>query len=207
VSLGKNIKTHGVVMSVLLYVLLSTVCDIYRGRNGKQRYQWDSVTAMHFSGAGMMDYLILKKEEALYNSRKIEEMYQFLLKEMPGVLPKKINFVLIPTRVFKNFIAMSKNQLNSIERLFLSYEKLMEITKNLNKKQFSEYFKKVKNIMRKDVWSINMPQEISQYDLLRRGCKLYAPTFLFYKSHKYLRKMRNFLIRECINDLRCEPKK
>ncbi len=200
VSLGKNIKPQGIVMPVIFYVLFSAICEIYKSRNGEQRYKRDGVVVMHFSGAAMTDYLILKKEEALYNSQKIEEMYQVLLGEMPDILPKKIDFVLVPTRFFKNFIATSEKQLNSMEKLFKSYEKFMETIKGLNKNQSVECFKKNKYAMCRDAWSINMPQEVSQYDILLRGNKLYAPNFLFYKSPKYLRKMRNFLIKECVDN-------
>lgn len=200
VSRGENIKPQGIVMSITLYVLLSTLCEVYKNRNGVQRYKKDSVTVIHFSGVAMIDYLILKKEDASYNSQKIEEMYQVLLKEMPDIVPKQINFVLIPTRVFKNFILTSKMQLKNLDRLFLNYEQLIEMTADLNKRQSREYFERKRTVICKYAKFINIPQDISQYDILCKSHKLYTPDFLFNKSHKYLRQMRNTLIRECINN-------
>ncbi len=197
---GEKNKPKGIVMSVPLYVLLTTLCEIYKERNGVPRYKKDSVTVMHFSGAAMIDYLILKKTEALYNSRKIEEMYQVLLKEMPDVLPTRIDFILVPTRVFRNFILESKKELRNLCRLFLNYKPITERTRGLNKRQLKEYFERVRKIICKDIKSINTPREISQYDMLLKEYKIFVPNFIFNKSHKYLRRMRNTLIRECANN-------
>lgn len=197
ISRGENIKPKGIVMPMTLYVLLSTVCEIYKGRNGEQRYKKDKVKVMHFSGAAMIDYLILKKEEALHNSKKIEEMYKSLLNEMPGLLPMQIEFILIPTRVLKDFLLKSEKDLKNLDRLFLNYEKHIENTKVLNKRLSKEYFGGIRRNICKDVQLISTPNEISQYDLLHKNCTVFAPDFLFHRSHKYLRKMRNLLLREC----------
>lgn len=201
VAHGEESKAQGIVMSVPLYVLLTTLCEVYKNRNGEQRYRKNMVTAMHFSGAGMMDYLILKKEEAADNSRKIEEMHQALLKEMPGVLPQRINFVLIPTWVLKDFILKSKRHIKNLERLSVNYDQFIEKVAHLNKKKAKEFFEKEKKSLCKDARYMGTQPDISQYDLLCQNYRLYAPNFLFHKSHAYLRVMRNTLLRGCSSSL------
>ena len=72
-----------------LYILLCSVCEIYKHRNGIERFDANEVTLLHFSGVEMINYLVLNQKLAKQNSQEINRMYKLLLEYMNSVLPKK----------------------------------------------------------------------------------------------------------------------
>ncbi|KKQ07240.1 MAG: hypothetical protein US18_C0022G0004 [Parcubacteria group bacterium GW2011_GWB1_36_5] len=86
---GAPANIEGIVMDTNLYILLCSVCEIYKHRNGIERFDANEVTLLHFSGVEMINYLVLNQKLAKQNSQEINRMYKLLLEYMNSVLPKK----------------------------------------------------------------------------------------------------------------------
>lgn len=69
---------QGIIMHSLLYILLSTIAEVYRDRQGIQRFNAEKVDVIHFSGTQMINYLFKNKELAEANIAQLNAMYQKL---------------------------------------------------------------------------------------------------------------------------------
>ena len=58
---------QGIIMHSLLYILLSTLVEIYKDRNGLQRFHPEKVDVIHFSGTQMINYLLNNRSLAQEN--------------------------------------------------------------------------------------------------------------------------------------------
>jgi len=100
------VNIPGAIMNSSLYIVLATICDLYKGRKGTERYSNDS-TVMHFSGAEMTNYLLSNPASAVRLQSEINSIYSYLHKEFSSRLPNSVRFILIPTRIYKHYIKLS----------------------------------------------------------------------------------------------------
>lgn len=120
---------EGLVMKSNLYILLTTLSEIYKGRKGEDRFDQESVDVMHFSGAEMTNYMIENDAQATKNARDINEMYETLKTFFREILPRVINFILIPTQAMNKLVTDNEEVAKKYDRL---------LRKNTQRKSISE---------------------------------------------------------------------
>ncbi len=99
---GHGENPEGLIMPSNLYVLLSSICEVYKGRSGIERYNPDQVIC--FSGTEMINYLIRNRSQAEHNLKELNEMYETLRKSFRSILPETLDFRLVPTEMFGRLI-------------------------------------------------------------------------------------------------------
>lgn len=131
----KDKNPEGVIMNSLLYILISTLSEVYKDRNGDQRFQEEKVNVVHFSGTQMINYLSKNKKLAKENTGQLNIMFSKLQKELQWILPQEINFYLVPTDIL-DFLSVYKiENKNSIDSLLKSIIEISHIKTVKNQKQ------------------------------------------------------------------------
>jgi hypothetical protein len=138
--LGNGDIREGVVLGTNADVLLLTLCEIYKGRNGVERYRPDQVSVIHFSGVEMMNYLIKNKKQAELNARELQEIYASLKNSLRDLLPDRVDFHLVPTDMIAKLIAVDEASaqrrselLAVLDELEEAYEKEKDVWKENGK--------------------------------------------------------------------------
>ncbi len=124
--LGNGEIHEGIVLNTNADVLLLTLCEIYKGRNGVERYHPNQVSVIHFSGVEMMNYLIKNNKQAEPNTQELQELYALLKNSFKDILPNYVDFQLVPTDMIAKLI--TKNEASAQQRLeiFTALNKLEE---------------------------------------------------------------------------------
>lgn len=122
--LGDSENPEGLVMKSNLYILLSSICETYKGRNGIERYNPEQVSVIHFAGAEMINYLVKNKNLSEYNSKELNEMYGTLQKEFGNILPGNLDFRLVPTDIYGRFVTDDQDVLEEYNELFVAHKEL-----------------------------------------------------------------------------------
>lgn len=117
---------EGTVMKSNLYILLSSLCEVYKGRIGVERYHPDQVKVVHFSGEEMINYLIKNKKQAPNNAQELNDLYETLKREFRGVLPDILDFRLVPTNMIGKIVTDKEAVSKEIDELIIDNQKLSE---------------------------------------------------------------------------------
>jgi len=123
---GSGENPEGIVMKSNLYVLLSSLCEIYKGRNGVERYHPDNVEVVHFSGAEMINYLVKNQKQVEQNAKELNDLYVVVKKEFEGLLPNTLDFRLVPTGMIGRIITDKDEVSKKIDDLFVANQSLTE---------------------------------------------------------------------------------
>jgi len=123
---GNGSNPEGVVMKSNLYILLSSVCEIYKGRFGVERYRPNQVEVIHFSGVEMINYLIKNQKQAEYNAQELNDLYETLKGEFGGILPETLDFKLVPTDMIGKVVTDSESAATEIDKLIVDNQRLSE---------------------------------------------------------------------------------
>ncbi|PID84302.1 hypothetical protein CSB09_01630 [Candidatus Gracilibacteria bacterium] len=135
---------QGIIMNSLLYILLSTIVKVYKGRNGVQRFNHKQVSVIHFSGTQMIHYLSKNKKLAKENFELLNSMYQRLREEFQDILPVEINFHLISTDVLSLISSYREENHPILDNLLKNIAGMRVIDATKSKKQ-REYAMSVVN--------------------------------------------------------------
>ncbi|PIU10930.1 hypothetical protein COT27_00595 [Candidatus Kuenenbacteria bacterium CG08_land_8_20_14_0_20_37_23] len=124
---------EGIVMKSNLYLLLSSVCEIYKDRTGTERYRPDRVEVVHFSGAEMMNYLIKNRNHAQDNTKELNNLYETLRREFGSILPDILDFRLVPTDMIGKIVTDTETTSKEVDELFINNQRLSEAYANRQK--------------------------------------------------------------------------
>lgn len=132
-SITKNDKNpEGLIMKSNLYILLSSICEVYKGRNGIARYNHVQDQVIHFSGAEMINYLIRNGKQAEYNQKELNAMYETLRKTFGNILPETLEFRLVPTEMLGHLITDDYDIAEKYNDFFVANR---ELKKNYKERQ------------------------------------------------------------------------
>jgi len=123
---GNGNNPEGVVMKSNLYILLSSICEVYKGRLGVERYRPNQVEIIHFSGVEMVNYLIKNQKQAEYNAQELNNLYETLRGEFRGMLPDSLDFRLVPTDMLGKVVTDSEIVATEIDELVIDNQRLSE---------------------------------------------------------------------------------
>ena len=123
---GNGSNPEGIVMKSNLYILLSSVCEIYKDRTGTERYRPDRVEVVHFSGAEMVNYLIKNQNQAQDNTKELNNLYETLRRKFGGILPDILDFRLVPTDMIGKIVTDKEITSEEIKELIIYNQRLSE---------------------------------------------------------------------------------
>lgn len=123
---GNGNNPEGIVMKSNLYILLSSICEVYKGRFGIERYRPNQVEVIHFSGTEMINYLIKNQRQAEANTQELNDLYETLRGEFRGMLPDSLDFRLVPTDMMGKIVTDSKIATTEIDELIVDNQRLSE---------------------------------------------------------------------------------
>jgi hypothetical protein len=101
---GPGPPADGILLGVDADLLLLTVCEIYRGRNGVERFRRERLDVIHLAGRRMMSYLIRDRREAARHRGALASGYASVRRAFPGRLPRALDFRLVPTDTIGRFL-------------------------------------------------------------------------------------------------------
>ncbi|MBU0722417.1 hypothetical protein KKA93_03115 [Patescibacteria group bacterium] len=123
---GNGNNPEGIVMESNLYILLSSICEVYKGRFGVERYRPNQVEVIHFSGVEMINYLIKNQKQAENNTQELNDLYETLRGEFKGMLPENLDFRLVPTDIMGKIVTDNQTYAKEINELIVANQKLSE---------------------------------------------------------------------------------
>ncbi|MFH1326322.1 MAG: hypothetical protein ABIH48_02540 [Candidatus Falkowbacteria bacterium] len=130
---GNGENPEGIVMKSNLYILLSSLCEVYKGRIGVERYHPDQVDVIHFSGVEMINYLIKNQNQAQNNAKELNDLYKTLKREFRGALPDILNFKLVPTDIIGKIVTDKETTSKEVDELIIDNQRLSEAFTNRQK--------------------------------------------------------------------------
>lgn len=85
-------------------ILLLTVSEVYRGREGEARFRAGGVTTVHFAGLEMMNYLVKSARESAQHREALRGTYELLRHAFPRRLPAHLDVQLVPTDMIAKYL-------------------------------------------------------------------------------------------------------
>lgn len=124
---GEDFTGEALVLDVDTDVLVLTVSEVYRGRSGIDRFRPDGVTALHFSGLEMINYLLKSPAEAPRHQARLAHLYALLDAHLPGRLPGRVDLCVVPTGALASYLATNEADLHVLEQALAIQDDLLEI--------------------------------------------------------------------------------
>jgi len=177
----------GLILNPLIYIILTSITEVYKNRPGIQRFDKKCVSIYHFSGSYMMKYLISDQSQALDNRIHLNDLYHLAAKNFSDKIPAKINFYLVPTEGLQLFVVPPAKK-------SLIENQCRQSWMIIRKKK-----PRITNVMD----AINISPELfnfkekyppfSQYDLIMEKAEIHLPKSIKKKSMVEIEKMYTLL--------------
>ncbi len=146
----------GIMMSTSPYILLFTLLDIINKKNKNLNFEYTDVDVIHLAGLKMMDYMIYDKELAKINTNQLQAMFSYLRSIYPDLIPKNINFILMPTDWINQIISCDKGAIDVYEKYLANRKKIPpESLHKETKYQYDLLINPVVPMLPKSAWKMS----------------------------------------------------
>ena len=143
------LNPEGIVINSRMYLLLFSICEVYKNRKGIQRFNSERVDIYHFAGTQMINYLCQNRKMSKENNLFFQTAYEKIYSLFPNDLPREINFNLISTSDLQYIGCIQEDNYKVLDKIFNNYKEILKLKNNKkNKVSFNikEYVKELEKL-------------------------------------------------------------